>query len=89
MCVNFYFKNVSVFGETLIPKRWVKEFEKSGSNEEPLLTPKASVTVSKCKKNQPKSVFEKFNKASEICRDIANLLPTCGEAEFEEKNESP
>ena len=32
-----------------------------------------------------KSVIQKYNKASEVCRDIATFLSTCGQTEFEEK----
>ena len=67
-------KNVAIYDEALIPKRWVKEFEVSGSNKAPLLTPKASTNISKCKTSQPNSVIEKFNKANEVCRDIATFF---------------
>ena len=30
-------------------------------------------------------MIEKFNKANEVCRDIATFLSSCGQAEFQEK----
>ena len=47
----------------------------------------ASLTFAKSnnKKTKPKSVIQKYNKASEVCRDIATFLSTCGQTEFEEK----
>ena len=72
-------KTVSVFDESLIPKRWVKEFEKPDNNEQPVGQASVTVAKRKDKRTKPKSVIEKYNKASEICRDIAtcfvNLWP--------------
>ena len=47
----------------------------------------ASLTFAKSnnKKTKPKSVIQKYNKASEVCSDIATFLSTCGQTEFEEK----
>ena len=80
------FKN-TVYDETLIPDRWRKEFEKQ-DNDKPVFIVQTSTLVNKTpskKHNMPKSVIEKFNKAYDLCRDIAQFLSTCGENEFQEK----
>ena len=80
------FKN-TVYDETLIPDRWRKEFEKQ-DNDKPVFIVQTSTLVNKApskKHNKPKSVLEKFNKAYDLCRDIAQFLSTCGENEFQEK----
>lgn len=73
-----HFRN-TVYDETLIPDRWRKEFEKQDSTE-PVFIVQTSTIVNKSslkKQHQPKSVIEKFNKAYDLCRDIAQFLSTC------------
>ena len=80
------FKN-DVYDEKLIPDRWRKEFEKQEGSG-PIFTVQTSNIVKKTplkQQKQPKSVIEKFNKAYDLCRDIAQFLSTCGDKEFQEK----
>ena len=77
----------TVYDESLIPDRWRKEFEKQDGTE-PVFAVQTSTIVNKSSlknSHQPKSVIEKFNKAYDLCRDIAQFLSTCGENEFQEK----
>ena len=76
-----------MYDEALIPDRWRKEFEKQ-DGKDPVFIVQTSTIVNKStvkKRQQPKSVIEKFNKAYDLCRDIAQFLSTCGENEFQEK----
>ena len=76
----------TVYDEALIPYRWRKEFEKQ-DGKDPVFIVQTSTIVNKStikKRQQPKSVTEKFNKAYDICRDIVQFLSTCGENEFQE-----
>ena len=77
----------TVYDESLIPDRWREEFEKQDGTE-PVFAVQTSTIVNKSSlknSHQPKSVIEKFNKAYDLCRDIAQFLSICGENEFQEK----
>ena len=77
----------TVYDESLIPDRWRKEFEKQEGTEPVHVVQTSTIVNRRSTKQslQPKSVIEKFNKAYDLCRDIAQFLSTCGEKEFLEK----
>ena len=80
-------KEMYVYDDELIPSRWRKEFEPAEDKEIPDITV-TSAQVTKRKNNkasEPKTVTEKFNKALEVCRDMATFLSICGQKEFDEK----